>query len=117
MSAAPSAEQLKQESIFATLPTNKYGRSSIGILTQYLSILMTSILSVLPWDKSGMSSKFVFVVLQLTQKLAKEVFNNIITTSVQRTTTTSAIGWRVFAGTITSVGTSSLGPIGAMIAR
>lgn len=117
MSAAPSAEQLKQETMFATLPANKYGRSSIGILTQYLSILMTSILSVVPWDKGGMSSKFVFVVLQLTQKLAGEVFNNLITTSIQRTSTTSGIGWRVFANAITSVGTLSLSPIGAMIAR
>jgi hypothetical protein len=117
MSAAPSAEQLKQDTMFATLPANKYGRSSIGILTQYLSILMTSILSVVPWDKGGMSSKFVFVVLQLTQKLAGEVFNNLITTSIQRTSTTSGIGWRVFANAITSVGTLSLSPIGAMIAR
>lgn len=117
MSTAPTAEQFKQETMFATIPSNKYGRSSVGIMTQYLSILMTSILSVVPWDKTGMSTKFVFIVLQLTQKLAKEVLNNLITTSVQRTSTASGIGWRVFAGAITSVGTLSLGTVGAMIAR
>jgi len=107
-SANPSKEQTKYETMFATLPGNRYGRSSIGLSTQYLSILMTAVLSVIPWDKTQISTKFVFAILQMTKLLAKEVYDTISATTVQRTASVSGIGWRVFAGAITSVGTMAL---------
>lgn len=90
--ASPTEAQAIYETVMATVPGNAYNRSLAGVFTTYLTMVVLSLISMLPWESTrGVSFtvlKFVFRQLELLfPQVAKTVFKVAVErkrTSVER---------------------------------
>jgi len=79
----PTKERAMYEGMMADVPGNKYGRSSIGWYTQFLTIAVTFMMAAIPIDGTGTAQAFYQTLLPLIQFSAKAVFNNIVIVTIQ----------------------------------
>jgi len=90
--ASPTEAQAIYETVMATIPGNAYDRSVAGVFTTYLTMVVLSLISMLPWESTrGISFavlKFIFRQLELLfPSVAKTVFKVVVErkrTSVER---------------------------------
>jgi len=90
--ASPTEAQAIYETLMATVPGNAYDRSLAGVFTTYLTMVVLSLISMLPWESTrGISFavlKFIFRQLELLfPSVAKTVFKVVVErkrTSVER---------------------------------
>lgn len=90
--ASPTEAQAIYETVMATVPGNAYDRSLAGVFTTYLTMVVLSLISMLPWESTrGISFavlKFIFRQLELLfPSVAKTVFKVVVErkrTSVER---------------------------------
>jgi hypothetical protein len=90
--ASPTEAQAIYETVMATAPGNAYDRSLAGVFTTYLTMVVLSLISMLPWESTrGISFavlKFIFRQLELLfPSVAKTVFKVVVErkrTSVER---------------------------------
>lgn len=90
--ASPTEAQAIYETVMATVPGNAYDRSLAGVFTTYLTMVVLSLISMLPWKSTrGISFavlKFIFRQLELLfPSVAKTVFKVVVErkrTSVER---------------------------------
>ena len=113
----PTKERAMYEGMMADVPGNKYGRSSIGWYTQFLTIAVTFMMAAIPIDGTGTAQAFYQTLLPLIQFSAKAVFNNIVIVTIQGKTQESKIKWQAFTAALkfaaTGAGATIGGPVGA----
>ena len=113
----PTKERAMYDTMMAGVPGNKYGRSLIGMYTQFLTIAVTFMMAAIPIDGTGTAQAFYQILLRLIQFSAKTVFNNIVTVTIQGTKQSGIITWQALTAALkfaaTGAGATIGGPVGA----
>jgi len=113
----PTKERAKYEIAMGPFPGNKYGRSFIGMYTQFLTIAVTLMMAAIPIDGTGVSQAFYQIFLRLIQFSAKVVFNNVVEVTIQGTEQTAKLTGQALTAALkfatVGAGATIGGPVGA----
>lgn len=113
----PTKERAMYDTMMADVPGNKYGRSLIGMYTQFLTIAVTFMMAAIPIDGTGTAQAFYQILLRLIQFSAKTVFNNVVEVTIQGTKQSGKITWQALTAALkfaaTGAGATIGGPVGA----
>jgi hypothetical protein len=113
----PTKERTMYDTMMADVPGNKYGRSLIGMFTQFLTIAVTFMMAAIPIDGTGTAQAFYQILLRVIQSFAKAVFNNIVTVTIQGKKQEIKITWQALTAALkfaaTGAGATIGGPVGA----
>ena len=114
----PTKERAKYEIAMGPFPGNKYGRSFIGVITQFLTIAVTLMIAAIPIDDTGVSQKFFQIFLRLIQFSAPKVFDNVVAVAFEGTEQTAKLTGQALTAalkfaTVVGAGATIGGPVGA----
>ena len=113
----PTKERAMYETAMAPFPGNKYGRSFIGKITQFLTIAVTLMMAAIPIDDTGVSQAFFQILLQLIKFSAPKVFGNVVAVAFQGTEQTAKLTGQAFTAALkfatVGAGATIGGPVGA----
>ena len=113
----PTKERAMYDISMMDVPGNKYGRSFLGVYTQFLTIAVTFMMAAIPIDGTGVSQAFFQILLRLIQFSAKVVFENVIEVAFQGTKQTGKLTSQVLTAVLkvgaVGAGTMLGGPVGA----
>jgi len=114
----PTKERAMYETAMAPFPGNKYGRSLIGMYTQFLTIAVTFMMAAIPIDGTGVSQAFFQIFLRLIQFSAKVVFENVVEVAFQGTEQTAKLTGQALTAALkfatVGAGATIGGPVGAL---
>ena len=114
----PTKERAMYETAMAPFPGNKYGRSFIGKITQFLTIAVTLMMAAIPIDDTGVSQAFFQILLQLIKFSAPKVFGNVVAVAFQGTEQTAKLTGQAFTAALkfatVGAGATIGGPVGAL---
>ena len=96
----PTKERAMYDTMMADVPGNKYGRSLIGMYTQFLTIAVTFMMAAIPIDGTGTAQAFYQILLRLIQFSAKVVFNNVVEVTIQGTKQSGKITWQALTAAL-----------------
>ena len=113
----PTKERAKYEIAMGPFPGNKYGRSFIGVITQFLTIAVTLMIAAIPIDDTGVSQKFFQIFLRLIQFSAPKVFDNVVAVAFEGTEQTAKLTGQALTAALkfatVGAGATIGGPVGA----
>ena len=114
----PTKERATYETAMGPFPGNKYGRSFIGMITQFLTIAVTLMMAAIPIDDTGVSQKFFQIFLRLIKSSTPLVFANVVTVAFQGTEQTAKLTGQALTAalkfaTVVGAGATIGGPVGA----
>jgi len=113
----PTKERMMYETAMAPFPRNKYGRSFLGVITQFITIAVTFMMAAIPIDNTGVSQAFFQILLQLIQFSTPLVFGNVVEVLFQGTKQTGKLSWQALTAVLklgATVGAGAIaGPVGA----
>jgi hypothetical protein len=114
----PTKERATYETAMGPFPGNKYGRSFIGMITQFLTIAVTLMMAAIPIDDTGVSQGFFQILLQLIKFSAPKVFENVVAVAFQGTEQTAKLTGQAFTAALkfatVGAGATIGGPVGAL---
>ena len=113
----PTKERAMYETAMGPFPGNKYDRSFIGMITQFLTIAVTLMMAAIPIDDTGVSQAFFQILLQLIKFSAPKVFENVVAVAFQGTEQTAKLTGQAFTAALkfatVGAGATIGGPVGA----
>ena len=114
----PTKERMMYETAMAPFPGNKYERSFIGKITQFLTIAVTLMMAAIPIDDTGVSQAFFQIFLRLIKSSAPLVFENVVTVAFQGTEQTAKLTGQALTAALkfatVGAGATIGGPVGAL---
>jgi hypothetical protein len=113
----PTKERMMYETAMAPFPRNKYGRSFLGVITQFITIAVTFMMAAIPIDNTGVSQAFFQILLQLIKFSTPLVFGNVVEVLFQGTKQTGKLSWQALTAALkfatVGAGATIGGPVGA----
>ena len=113
----PTKERAMYETAMGPFPGNKYDRSFIGMITQFLTIAVTLMMAAIPIDDTGVSQKFFQIFLRLIQFSAPKVFDNVVAVAFEGTEQTAKLTGQALTAALkfatVGAGATIGGPVGA----
>ena len=86
-SASVTTSQSIYESLLSTISKNAYGRSMMGVATQYLAMVVLALISYLPYDKEAKFCRnflsYIFKILKMLQPRVEKLVVNVVVERVE----------------------------------